>query len=76
MGLGSSELSPETQKIQRGLAKANRRMIETAAALRRNLILGNMEGDYEEKPACELLEEIKNSDWWRLNFEEDDFSSK
>lgn len=69
MDLSNNRLSPEAIKIQHGLAMANRKMLEVAALLQRNLILGNLEGGFEEKSARELLEEVQSSEWWKEHFE-------
>ena len=70
MDLSNNRLSPEAVKIQHGLAMANRRMLEVAAALQHNLILGALDGGFEEKLARELLEEVKDSEWWQKHFKE------
>lgn len=65
-----NKLSPAAQTLQHGLALANRKMLETAAALGRNLILGDLDGGYTERPASELLNEARQSPWWHENFED------
>lgn len=71
MGWNESKMSADAQRLQGGLALANRRMLETAAALGRNLILGNLDGGYEERSAAELLEETRQSKWWHDNFDDE-----
>lgn len=71
MDFGNSKMSPYAQMIQHGLALANRQLLEKDAALGRQLILGHMDGSFEEKNASDFLEEAKASDWWKLHFEED-----
>lgn len=66
-----NKLSPAAQTLQHGLALANRKMLETAAALGRNLILGDLDGGYTERPAAQLLDEARKSTWWHENFEDE-----
>lgn len=66
----ANNLSPAAQALQHGLAMANRKMLENAAALGRSLILGDLDGGYSERPATELLKEARQSQWWHENFEE------
>ena len=44
-------MSPFAQKIQRGLALANRNLMEYDSALGRTLIFGQQDGTYKEVPA-------------------------
>jgi hypothetical protein len=70
MDFGNSKMSPYAQLIQHGLAMANRRLLETDAALGRPLILGHQDGTFEEKNAREFLNEAMTSEWWKIHFEE------
>jgi len=72
MDFGNSKMSPYAQLIQHGLALANRQLLEKDAALDRRLILGQLDGSFEEKNAREFLEEAKTSDWWKQHFEENE----
>ena len=69
MDSGKSNMSAYAQMVQRGLALANRHLLEKEAALDGTLIFGNLDGTYEEKNAKDFLKEVKKSDWWKVNFE-------
>lgn len=70
MDSAANKLSPHARQLQHGLALANRRMMETAAKMERTLILGTLDGNYQERPAAELLGEAHGSSWWHEHFEE------
>lgn len=70
MDLGKNKLSPHAQEIQYGLALANRRLMELDTALGRDLILGSLDGTPQQRPACELLNEAHQSNWWKEFFDE------
>ena len=63
-------MSASAEQIQHGLALANRKMMETAAAMGRNLIICHPGRTWEEANAKELLEKAKESDWWRKHFDD------
>ena len=56
MDSAANKLSPHARQLQHGLALANRRMMETAAKMERTLILGTLDGNYQERPAAEFHE--------------------
>ncbi len=64
-----SSMSPFAQKIQRGLALANRNLMEYDSALGRTLVFGQQDGTYKEVPASEILKESKSLKWWKDNFQ-------
>lgn len=66
----NEEMSPFAQKVQNGLAKANRRMMEFDAALGRSLIIGQMDGGFKEIPAQQILSESQKLPWWEIHFHE------
>lgn len=70
MDMLGTELSEHAQLIQKGLALANRRLMERDALLEKNLILGQPDGTWVEVPALQLLEESKKLPWWQENFSE------
>ena len=54
-----SNMSSFAQKIQRGLALSNYRLLELSTSLGRTLIIGQQDGTYKEIPANKLLKESK-----------------
>jgi len=62
-------MSPFAQKIQRGLALANRNLMELDSALGRSLIIGQQDGTFKEVPASKILKESKSLKWWKDNFQ-------
>ena len=70
MDWNGNRLSPNAQILQHGLAIANRHMLEMAAALGRDLVIGSLDGGYAERSAAELLEETRRSEWWHEHFDE------
>jgi hypothetical protein len=72
MGLNESKMSEAAQQLQNGLALANRRMLEKAAALGYTLIIGDLDGGFQERPAAEVLEETRRSEWWHEHFDKKD----
>ncbi|MEG1580263.1 MAG: hypothetical protein RR386_03270 [Bacteroidaceae bacterium] len=69
MSIRNTEKSAYAQRIQMGLAIANRKMMETAAAMGRNLIICRPGEKWQEVDARKLLEDAKQSDWWKTHFE-------
>lgn len=61
-------MSPFAQKVQHGLALANRRLMELDTALNRTLIIGQQDGTYKEVTAKKLLKESESLSWWKENF--------
>ena len=70
MDITGTELSDYAKLIQKGLALANRQLMERDALLGQTLILGAPDGSWSEVRAKELLEKSKKSSWWRDNFSE------
>ncbi len=67
MAAMESNMSPFAQKVQRGLALANRHLMEYDSALGRTLIIGQEDGSYKEVAAAKMLKASKSSKWWKEN---------
>ena len=70
MDMMGNDLSPYARKIQHGLALANRRLLEWDARLEREVVVGALDGTCTERPAAEVLQEARESDWWQEHFGE------
>jgi len=68
MDTTENNMSPFAQKVQHGLAVANRRLMELDTALNRTLIIGQQDGTYKEVTAKKLLKESESLSWWKENF--------
>ncbi len=68
MDTTENNMSPFAQKVQHGLALANRRLMELDTALNRTLIIGQQDGTYKEVTAKKLLKESESLSWWKENF--------
>lgn len=63
-----SEMSDYARQIQHGLALANRQMMERHAKLGQPLIIGALDGTWQEVDAGEYLQESKSTPWWSKHF--------
>ena len=70
MSTRNTEMSASAEQIQHGLALANRKMMETAAAMGRKLIICRPGESWQEADAKELLEKARSTEWWKKNFED------
>lgn len=63
-------LSPYCRKVQHALAVANRKMMQRASIFGYSLVLGTPDGKGTEKDARELMDELRQSEWWAEHFDD------
>lgn len=63
-------LTPYAKRVQHGMAVANRKMMMRASIFGYSLILGESDGTYSEKDALELMNELRESPWWKQHFDD------
>lgn len=63
-----SPLTPYSRRLQHGLAVANRKMMTRASAFGYSLVIGRPDGSPSEKDARQLMDELRQSDWWTEHF--------
>lgn len=51
-------LSPYAKRLQRGMAKANHKMMYRASRFGYSLVIGRLDGTSYEKDAAELMDEL------------------
>ncbi len=66
----NSSLTPYSRRLQHGLAVANRKMMTRASIFGYSLVIGGVDGKPREKDARELMDELRNSDWWKEHFDD------
>lgn len=66
----SSSFTPYSRRLQHGLAVANRKMMTRAAIFGYTLVIGAPDGTASEKDARQLMDELRQSQWWKDHFDD------
>ena len=66
----NSPLTPYARKVQQGMAVANRKMITRASMLGYSLVIGSLDGSWDEKDATQLMGELRRTAWWKRHFDD------
>lgn len=66
----NSPLTPYARKVQHGMAVANRKMMARASVFGYSLVLGEPDGSYREQDARLLMDELRNTTWWKTHFDD------
>ena len=66
----NSPLTPYARKVQQGMAVANRKMITRASMLGYSLVIGSLDGSWDEKDAAQLMGELRRTAWWKRHFDD------
>ncbi|MBO4487153.1 MAG: hypothetical protein J5729_02200 [Bacteroidaceae bacterium] len=66
----NSPLTPYARKVQHGMAVANRKMMTRASVFGYSLVVGAPDGTCSEKDARQLMDELRETPWWKTHFDD------
>ena len=66
----NTTLTPYAKRLQHGLAVANRKMMPRASLFGYTLVIGTPDGNATEQDARRLLDNLKQSPWWKEHFDD------